>query len=161
MTRTPARTTEMGGLGGRILVGVDFSPAGRRALHRARSLVRGQGGRLLLLHVIDGAGIGEIARLAGLPEGDLRERLARERRARVGALIAELDDGAGDPPPQVLVGWGRPFEEIVRKAEDLSLDLIVLGTSGRSADLERALFGSTAEKVLRSSSRPVLCVPAD
>jgi len=161
MTRTPARTTEMGELGGRILVGVDFSPAARRALRQARSLVRGQGGLLFLLHVIDGTGIGEIARLANLPEGDLRERLGHERRTRVEALVADLDDGAGDPPTQVLVAWGRPFEEIVRKAEDLSVDLIVLGTSGQSADLERALFGSTAEKVLRSSSRPVLCVPAD
>lgn len=161
MTRTPARTTEMGGLGGRILVGVDFSPAARRALHQARSLVRGQGGRLFLLHVIDGTAIGEIARLANLPEGDLRERLGHDRRTRIEALIADLDDGAGDPPTQVLVAWGRPFEEIVRKAEDLSVDLIVLGTSGQSADIEHALFGSTAEKVLRSSSRPVLCVPAD
>jgi len=151
----------MGGLGGRILVGVDFSPAARRALHQARSLVRGQGGRLFLLHVIEDTGIADIARLADLPEAELRERLGHERRARIEALIADLDDGVGDPPTQVLVVWGRPFEEIVRKAEDLSVDLIVLGTSGQAADIERALFGSTAEKVLRSSSRPVLCVPAD
>jgi nucleotide-binding universal stress UspA family protein len=41
------------------------------------------------------------------------------------------------------------------------VSLIVLGTAGRSADLERALFGSTAEKVLRSAPCPVLCVPTE
>ncbi len=50
---------------------------------------------------------------------------------------------------------------ILKHAIDLEADLIVLGTSGRSADLERALFGSTAEKVLRGAPCPVLCVPAE
>jgi universal stress protein A len=62
---------------------------------------------------------------------------------------------------EAVIAWGIPFEEILRKAADTSASLIVLGTMGRSADLERALFGSTAEKVLRSAPCPVLCVPTE
>ena len=50
---------------------------------------------------------------------------------------------------------------ILKKASESGVSPIVLGTAGRSADLERALFGSTAERVLRSAPCPVLCVPAE
>jgi nucleotide-binding universal stress UspA family protein len=60
-----------------------------------------------------------------------------------------------------VIAWGRPFEEILKRAAEVSAVLIVLGTAGHSADLEKVLFGSTAEKVLRSAPCPVLCVPLE
>jgi nucleotide-binding universal stress UspA family protein len=144
-----------------ILVGVDFSKPGRRALVEARSLALRRDAALLVLHVIDGHGLDEIAALSGLPEEDLCQRLGRERRKRLGALLAEIDDGAGEVTTEPMISWGTPFEEILKKAADFAVDLIVLGTAGRSADLERALFGSTAEKVLRATPCPVLCVPTE
>ena len=144
-----------------ILVGVDFSKPGRRALIEARSLAIRREAALLVLHVIDGHGLDEIAALAGLPEEDLRQRLGRERRRQLGALLAELEDGDTEVTTEPMISWGTPFEEILRKAADFAVDLIVLGTAGRSADLERALFGSTAEKVLRATPCPVLCVPTE
>jgi nucleotide-binding universal stress UspA family protein len=144
-----------------ILVGVDFSRPGRRALVEARSLARERDAALLVLHVIDGHGLDEIAKMAGLPEEDLRQRLGRERRKSLGALLDEIDDGEGAATTEIMISWGTPFEEILKKAADFAVDLIVLGTAGRSADLERALFGSTAEKVLRATPCPVLCVPTE
>ena len=161
MTHNQPDTPRPAGLGGRILVGIDFSSAGQRALVTARSFARERNGRLFALHVIDGHGIDEMARLTERPERQIRDLLGRERRNRLEVLLHEMDDGGAEVTTQLIVVWGRPFEEIVKKADDLEADLIVLGTSGRSADLERALFGSTAEKVLRSTSRPVLCVPAE
>jgi nucleotide-binding universal stress UspA family protein len=117
--------------------------------------------RLLVLHVIDAPGLDEIARLAGVEEKDLRERLAAERRQRLAAELVEVEDAAGEITTEAVISWGRPFEQILKRASELPVDLIVLGTSGRSADLERALFGSTAEKVLRAAPCPVLCVPAE
>ena len=52
---------------------------------------------------------------------------------------------------------GLPYEQIISQAEDKSADLIVLGTHGRTG-LDHVLFGSTAEKVVRKSSLPVLTV---
>ncbi len=144
-----------------ILVGVDFSRPGRRALMEARSLARRRDAALLVLHVIDGHALAEVAELAGLPEDELRQRLGRERRKNLGALLAEVDDGEAAATTEIMISWGTPFEEILKKAADFAVDLIVLGTAGRSADLERALFGSTAEKVLRATPCPVLCVPTE
>jgi nucleotide-binding universal stress UspA family protein len=144
-----------------ILVGADFSRPGRTALIRARELARQRGASLLVQHVIDGHGLDELARLSNLTEQDLRSRLAHERRERLEELLQEIDDGEGGVTTEMVISWGTPFEEILRKATDFAVDLIVLGTAGRSADLERALFGSTAEKVLRATPCPVLCVPTE
>jgi nucleotide-binding universal stress UspA family protein len=161
MSHAHAAEPEAAGAGTRILVGVDLSPACYRVYREALTVARARGGRLFALHVIDGAGIAEMARLAGLLEGDLRDRLGRDRRERLEDFARRVGGPEVEVPVQMILAWGRPFEQIVRKANDLDVDLVVLGISGASADIERALFGSTAEKVLRSTSRPVLCVPAE
>lgn len=147
---------------GWILAGVDFSRPARQALSTAYALARDTGERLMVLHVIDAHGMDEIARLLEVPMEELHDRLGRERRRRLADLLVEIEEGSRDfPRTEAVICWGIPFEEILRKATDIGASTIVLGTMGRSADLERALFGSTAEKVLRSAPCPVLCVPTE
>ena len=61
----------------------------------------------------------------------------------------------------IKVSWrlqaGVPFEEIVKAAEEEHVDLIVMGTHGRSG-LNRVLLGSVAERVIRLAPCPVLTV---
>jgi nucleotide-binding universal stress UspA family protein len=52
---------------------------------------------------------------------------------------------------------GRPYIQIVRQAEKLEADLIVLATHGRRG-VSHLVFGSNAEKVVRLSPCPVLTV---
>ena len=52
---------------------------------------------------------------------------------------------------------GKPFLEIIRFAKENDIDLIIIGTHGRSG-LEHIIFGSTAEKVVRKAPCPVLSV---
>jgi nucleotide-binding universal stress UspA family protein len=52
---------------------------------------------------------------------------------------------------------GIPYEEIIKKAEETSASLIVLGTHGRTG-LDHLIFGSTAERVVRSAACPVLTI---
>jgi len=52
---------------------------------------------------------------------------------------------------------GTPYLEIIREAEEGNFDMIIIGTNGRTG-LEHALFGSTAEKVIRKAHCPVLTV---
>ncbi|HIV67002.1 MAG TPA: universal stress protein [Candidatus Mailhella excrementigallinarum] len=60
---------------------------------------------------------------------------------------------------EVVVGYAA--EEILSLAENEDADLIVMGTHGRKG-IDRILFGSVAEKVVKNSSRPVLTIrPAD
>lgn len=52
---------------------------------------------------------------------------------------------------------GIPHEEIIKKAQEVEADLVIMGTHGRTG-LDHVLFGSTAEKVVRKSPIPVLTV---
>jgi nucleotide-binding universal stress UspA family protein len=144
-----------------ILVGSDFSGPARRALGQALSLARERDAGLMVLHVIHVPDLEELAMLAGVTAETLRQRLVKERRERLAELVRDVQEKEGELPVETVIGWGHPYEVILKKASDTAVSLIVLGTAGPSADMERALFGSTAEKVLRSAACPVLCVPGE
>ena len=144
-----------------ILVGSDFSRPARQALRQALSLARQGDAGLMVLHVIHAPDLEELAMLAGVTGSALRERLVKERRERLAELVTEVQEDGEDVPIETVIGWGHPYEVILKRASDTAVSLIVLGTAGPSADMERALFGSTAEKVLRSAACPVLCVPGE
>ena len=55
------------------------------------------------------------------------------------------------------VAVGTPFLEIARYAEEHAIDLIVMGTHGRTG-LQHVLLGSVAERVLRYAKCPVLTI---
>lgn len=61
---------------------------------------------------------------------------------------------------KTMVRVGNPAAEIINAADELDADLIVMATSGRTG-LQRAVFGSVAEGVLRNSQRPVLAFKPD
>jgi hypothetical protein len=65
---------------------------------------------------------------------------------------------AGFPDHTACIETGTPYREIIRAAESTAASLIVLGTHGRSG-LDRVVFGSTAERVVRRAPCPVLTVP--
>ena len=144
-----------------ILVGTDFSRPARRALEEALSLARQGDAGVMVLHVIHVPDLEELAMLAGITEPTMRERLVKERRERLAELITEAQGDRDGAPIETVLAWGHPYEAILKRASDAAVSLIVLGTAGPSADMERALFGSTAEKVLRSAICPVLCVPGE
>ncbi len=56
-----------------------------------------------------------------------------------------------------LIARGRPYDEIVRISNEKDVDLIVIGTHGRTG-IEHVILGSVAQRVLRRSSKPVLIV---
>ena len=114
-------------------------------------------GDLTLLHVIDEEFI-ESAVAAGMGSTDeLRQRLKEQAEANFTNLLEGLD--AGNVNMEKMIVVGLPFVEILKIARDLDLPMIVMGIRGRSTPAEELLFGSTAEKVLRGTRVPVLCVP--
>ena len=60
-----------------------------------------------------------------------------------------------DARSQVLVGYAA--EEILNRAHDENVDMIIMGTHGRKG-IDRILFGSVAEKVVKNASMPVLTI---
>ncbi len=75
-------------------------------------------------------------------------------------LLADaVAKAAPDVPVTVAATGGDPAQEILRYAARHPIDLVVLGTHGRTG-LSRILLGSVAERVLRGARCPVLVVPA-
>lgn len=139
-----------------ILVPVDFSPCSVNALRVAIGMAAPEGD-LTLLHVIDQQFIEE-AMAAGLgASDDIRRRLKEQAEGNFQAVLEGIDTGQVNIEKMIVIGL--PFVEILKIARDLDLPMIVMGVRGRSTPPEELLFGSTAEKVLRGSRVPVLCVP--
>ena len=139
-----------------MLVPVDFSPCSVNALRIAIGIAAPEGD-VTLLHVIDQQFIDD-AVAAGLGSSeDIRNRLKEQADASFSSMLEGIDTGQVDIEKMTVVGL--PFVEILKIARDLDLPMIVMGVRGRSTPPEEILFGSTAEKVLRGSRVPVLCVP--
>jgi universal stress protein A len=139
-----------------MLVPVDFSPCSLNALKVAIGMAAPDGD-LTLLHVIDQEFV-EDAVAAGLGSSDdIRTRLKEQAEGSFTTMLDGIDPGEVDIEKMIVVGL--PFVEIMKIARDLDLPMIVMGVRGRSTPPEEILFGSTAEKVLRGSRVPVLCVP--
>jgi universal stress protein A len=139
-----------------ILVPIDFSPCSVNALRVAIGMASPEGD-LTLLHVIDEEFI-QSAVAAGMgTTDDLRARLKEQAEANFANVLEGIETANIEIEKMIVVGL--PFVEILKIARDLDLPLIVMGTRGQSTSAEELLFGSTAEKVLRGTRVPVLCVP--
>ena len=139
-----------------ILVPMDFSPCSVNALKVAVGMAEPEGD-LTLLHVVDEEFIhGVVAAGMGTTE-DIRNRLKEQAEASFSSVLEGMQTGQVSIEKMIVVGL--PFVEILKIARDLDLPMIVMGIRGQSTPAEELLFGSTAEKVLRGTRVPVLCVP--
>ncbi|HUP20982.1 MAG TPA: universal stress protein [Gemmatimonadota bacterium] len=139
----------------RILVPIDFSGAAAPAVRIAREIAERSRGSLLVLHVIEDVIVPDFyfpAAPMWLDYPELRETAE--------ARLRDTFTSAGGPtvPVEYRVMPGRAVLDIPRFAGEWGADLIVLPTHGLGG-VERLLLGSTADKVLRRASCPVLVLP--
>ena len=139
-----------------VLVPIDFSPCSLEAYGMALSIARRYDAELRLLHVVDTRMLAAMEHLGiPLPAGQIKKIRHRVRLSFRGLM--ESEKGV---KMRRTIAEGAPFTEIMRQARTEKVDLIVIGTyGGRTGELEKIFFGSTAEKVVRASPCPVLCVP--
>lgn len=139
----------------RILCPVDFSEYSSHAVAHAAALARWYRATLTLLHVwplspppapYDGLAS---AALLMLPE---------QRDASLARLTALAQSLAPDVTAEPLMEDGEPAHVILDVARSRSMDLLVLGTHGRSG-FDRLVLGSVTEKLLHRAPCPVLTVP--
>lgn len=138
----------------KILFPTDFSEGAQSALPYAIELARQYGARLYIVHVIY-----DIAKASGLhvPHINLDKLYGEIETAALKEIErCGLEETRGmDVVRKVLKGV--PYEEIVKYADANSIDMIVMGTHGKKG-IERIIFGSTAEQVVRRASCAVLTV---
>ena len=140
----------------RILVPTDGSEETRRAVEHAIDLAEEHDATIHALYVVNSASF------SSLPMESSWESVASMMNKEGEAALDDVEGIAeerGVTVERALVD-GNPSREIVRYAEDEDCDLVVMGTHGRGG-IDRLLLGSVAEKVVRSSSVPVLTVRVD
>lgn len=138
-----------------VLVPTEFGPCSVRALALAEAVAWRLRGRVTLLHVRELQAVAYPG-APFMPTFDFSaetDSLERALEAAVAALPKELE-------PRWMLRHGSVSEQVLAAARELGADLIVMGTHGRTG-LARAIVGSTAEKVVRTSPIPVMTVHAD
>jgi nucleotide-binding universal stress UspA family protein len=139
-----------------ILVPTDFSKSSANALAYAAAFAEKFGAEVRLLHVVqDLALFIPEAVLAAPPLAPPVEQFLAAAREAMDLAIAGLARPELTLHPEV--AEGVPAEEIVRVARERGVDLIVMGTHGRTG-LAHVLVGSVCEKVVRRAPCPVLTV---
>jgi nucleotide-binding universal stress UspA family protein len=137
----------------RILVPTDFSESARHALRYGQSFAKEYGAELVLLHVVENLTVGYASDLFPVPMAEVFEEISGYAKAELKKLGDEAR-GKGLFAREIVI-QGKPSAEIVRVAQEETADIIVLGTHGKGM-LDKALFGSTAERVIRRAPCPVL-----
>jgi nucleotide-binding universal stress UspA family protein len=131
----------------RILFPTDYSHTGDAALAFATMLAKESAGRLIIVHVQEAPlayGGGEM--YYGIPEPSTTELLD---------MLHEVKPTDPSVPVEYRLLTGDPAEAVVRLAEEDDVDMIVLGSHGRTG-LTRLLMGSVAEAIVRKAHCPVL-----
>ena len=141
----------------KILCPLDFSENSLEALKYAAHTALREDATLYLIHIVDsrvydyGGPIYEpvIPAMKSKIDPASKERLKDKLLEKV---PKEIQDRV-----EMVITFGVPFVEIIRAARDYDVDLIVMGTQGRTG-VSHMLIGSVAERVVRKAPCPVLTV---
>jgi nucleotide-binding universal stress UspA family protein len=138
----------------KILIATDGSEYTKKAVDYGIELANNIGAKLHVIYVVDTRAYSSIPTSSPMEftysflrqEGDSAIKYVANRAEAAGLEVEEI------------IAEGHPADEIIKYAEKNSIDLIVIGTLGKSG-LERFLLGSVADKVIRNSKIPVITVP--
>lgn len=142
-----------------VLACTDFSPAADLALQRAGLLAAHMQVPLTALHIVSGDAVDTLRRWLGVGEPVERQLI----EAAQGQLNAQVDrclppEGVAlKQPLHQQVSAGQIIPEIKAVVAELAPELVVLGPRGES-DFTHLVLGTTAERLLRRSQRPLLVV---
>ena len=144
---------------GTVLCPLDFSNESIRALDYALSLAQESGARIILLHAVETL-LDDVDPLY-VPNVNVPEYLHDAEQKAMSRLKAAVPDEArvwADPVERVV--RGRAYRQILTIADQENAGLIVMGVRGKGA-LNRLLFGSTTEHVIREARCPVLTLHSE
>jgi nucleotide-binding universal stress UspA family protein len=140
-----------------IVVATDGSELGRKAVDSAIKIARLNNAKLYAVHVI---APGETKVTLHDPRDAEWKKAMREHLEAQGREATAYAETAGkivNVAVEPVTLEGNPADEIVGFAEKNDIDLIVMGTVGKSG-IQRFLLGSVAENVIRHSKKPVLVI---
>ena len=140
----------------RLLYATDLADGSEAGLEFSIRLARGLNAQLTVVHVVQAidAAFHGIETAGFLP--DYAAEIRAQAAERLNRLVALVSDGS--VPITTVLEDGVPYEMINRLAAQHDADLVVINLQGKGR-LERALLGTTAERVIRTATVPVLSLP--
>ena len=137
----------------KILVPTDGSDSSMRASEYAIKLAKKFDSQIIAIYVIDRVILEEISKVQERRE--LEEEI-KKKAERCLNYIVKSARREGLKASSILVE-GEPHDQIIRHAESLGVDIIVMGSKGRRG-MNRILIGSVAERVIEYAPCPVLVI---
>ncbi|HDO1327665.1 TPA: universal stress protein [Aeromonas veronii] len=135
-----------------LLCPVDFSQMSRAVLDYAVFMAQSHQAQLKLIHVVDQLHGFDSYKILHMTAIEITHEMERQARTQLKELVATL------PIPATFdIRFGRAADEIVIQAKEDEVELIVMGSHGRSG-ISHLLVGSVAESVVRHAPCPVLVV---
>ena len=138
----------------KILCAVDLSEHSRSVAEYATTIAKATGASVIVVYTAP-----SLSQYVGfhVPPNTIENfvgEIVTGAEKSMESFVAENFPGV-DAKGQVLIGYAA--EEILNRAEDESGDMIIMGTHGRKG-IDRILFGSVAEKVVKNAKQPVLTI---
>lgn len=137
----------------RILAPVDFSDYSEKALNWAATIAEQWSSQVYLCHIIPQPSYPSM--IGGDDLAKFETGLQSAAETQLQDLVSKLQNK--NVQATIRISLGEPFNDICRIAEEERIDLIIMGTHGRTG-LSHALLGSVAERVVRHAPCPVLVV---
>lgn len=136
-----------------ILLPTDGSDAAAEALDHAIGAANAYDAELHVISVVD-------RRVVLAAERDEKESISDDLTDEATDAVEELATSAADVgiEPTTATPEGVPHREILRYADTADIDLLVVGTHGRTGREKRLNLGSTTERLVKAADRPLLVV---
>ena len=135
----------------KILIATDGSKRTQSAVETGIELARQHKSKIYAVYVVD------TVTFTSIPMDVTWENMYQLLKDEGEDAVKVVKDFAPDVDVETRVLEGNPAIEITKFASDNGVDLIVVGTLGKSG-IDRILLGSTAEKVIRIANCPVLVI---
>jgi nucleotide-binding universal stress UspA family protein len=143
----------------KIMVAVDFSEFSNKITDHAGRLAEDLSAELIFVNVINQRDIDMIKQVTmhtdKVSVKDYINGLIDDRTEQMQRLLK--DTNCTQIPNRFLIKKGVPFLELVKTAKEEKVDMVVMGTKGRS-NITGILFGSQAEKMFRHCPVPLLSI---
>ncbi len=140
----------------RILVATDLSAPARHAVGRAFRVAAETGADLTLTHVVSQSALDNLARLFGTQAVPVEQRILDAARDELSRLVSDYSRIYGISS-NITLATGTVLREILDQADAIDASLLVLGARGEDY-LRPMLLGTTSERLLRRTLRPMLVV---